>query len=100
MNPNASEAPTGQFAHARRQGEGYGNALGHMTDQVVGDQVGSAIEDAEGMDAWHDGGPAGRDPGEANLHVEVEVRDAGDSRRFERAVRVEFRPGLVQRGRG
>lgn len=94
MDPNTSEATATQLDLARAQGEAYGRALKHMTDEVAADGgeqragdylVGYAVEEAEGMYEWVDGGLVWREPGEANLHVEVAVRDAGDGR---------FVPGL------
>jgi hypothetical protein len=94
MNPDTSEATQRQLDLAREQGEAYGRALRHMTDDVAhdgGEQpageylVGYAIEEAEGMYEWAGGRLEWREPGEENLHVEIAVRDAGDGR---------FVPGL------
>lgn len=96
MDPNTSEATAEQLDLARAQGRAYGRALEYMTgtvaqdgrEQRAGDYlVGYAVEKAEGMYAWVDGALVWRDPGEANLHVEVAVRDAGDGR-FVPGVRV------------
>ena len=71
-----------------------------MTDEVAdggGEQrsghslIGYVVEKAEGMDEWVDGGLVWREPGEANPHVEVVVRDAGDGR-FVPGARVEVTP--------
>lgn len=97
MDPNTSEATQRQLDLAREQGDAYGRALTHMTQDVAHDGgekrggdylVGYAIEEAEGMYEWSDGEIVWRDPGEDNLHVEVAVRDAGDGR-FVPGVRVE-----------
>lgn len=96
MDPNTSEATAEQLDYARAQGEAYGRALEYMTGTVANDGgeqragdylVGYAVEAAEGMYEWVDGGLLWRDPGEENLHVEVAVRDAGDGR-FVPGVRV------------
>lgn len=96
MDPNTSEATAEQLDLARAQGQAYGRALNYMTgtvahdggEQRAGDYlVGYAVEAAEGMYEWVDGELAWRDPGDANVHVEVAVRDAGDGR-FVPGVRV------------
>jgi hypothetical protein len=67
-----------------------------MTDEVAHDggeqeaghyRIGYAVEEAEGMYKWTDGGLVWHDPGEENVHVEVSVRDASDGR-FVPGVRV------------
>lgn len=94
MNPDTSEADSTQLDLARAQGEAYGRALTHMAEKVAHDGgvqatgeylVGYAVQEAEGMYHWSDGSLVWHDPGEANVHVEVAVRDAGDGR---------FVPGL------
>lgn len=94
MNPKTSEADATQLDLARAQGDAYGRALSHMTEKVAHDGgmqpageylVGYAVEEAEGMYAWHDGKLVWHDPGEANVHVEVAVCDSADGR---------FVPGL------
>jgi hypothetical protein len=90
MDPDTSEATKRQLDLAREQGDAYGRALEHMTGDVAhdgGEQeaghflVGYAVEEAEGMYEWTDGGLVWRDPAEGeNLHLEVAVRDASDGR--------------------
>lgn len=89
MDPDTSEADARQLELARAQGEAYGRALEHMTGEVAHDggeqeaghyRIGYAIEEAEGMYEWAYGELVWREPGEANLHVEVAVRDAADGR--------------------
>lgn len=57
MEPQTSEASTQRLELAREQGEAYGRALRHMTDDVAHDGaerqaghylIGYAIEEAEG----------------------------------------------------
>ncbi|HET9103259.1 MAG TPA: iron transporter, partial [Solirubrobacteraceae bacterium] len=87
--PDTDEATQRQLHLARAQGDAYGDALEHMTTVVAddGDQqrageywIGYAVEEAEGMYEWQDGELVWREPGTADLHVEVTVRDAGDGR--------------------
>jgi hypothetical protein len=94
MDPNTSEASRRQLELAREQGEAYGRALRHMTDDVAGDggeqeaghyRIGYAVEEAEGMYEWSGEELVWREPGDANLHLEISVRDAADGR---------FVPGL------
>ena len=94
MDPDTSEATARQLELARAQGEAYGRALEHMTGQVASDGgelpageylVGYAVEEAEGMYHLVDGELTWHDPGDANAHLEVSVRDAADGR---------FVPGL------
>ena len=89
MDPHTSEATARQLDLARAQGDAYGDALAHMTQNVANDGgekragdylVGYAIEDAEGMYAWVDGALQWRAPTQENAHVEVSVRDAADGR--------------------
>lgn len=89
MEPDTSEASARQLELAREQGEAYGRALEHMTNEVAHDggeqeaghcRVGYAVEEAEGMYEWADGELVWRDPDGENVHVEVSVRDAGDGR--------------------
>ena len=94
MDPNTSEATQPQLDLGAAQGEAYGRALEHMTQEVADDGgeqqageylIGYAIEEAEGMYAMQDGELAWQNPGSANAHVEITVRDAADGR---------FVPGL------
>lgn len=89
MDPDTSEATAEQLDLAREQGDAYGRALQHMTTRVAHDggeqeagpyRIGYAVEEAEGMFEWTDDGLVWRDPGEANAHIEVSVRDASDGR--------------------
>lgn len=89
MDSDTSEADDQQLQLAREQGDAYGRALEHMTQQVAhdgGEQqaghflVGYAVEEAEGMYGWSDGQLEWREPGDENLHLEVSVRDAADGR--------------------
>lgn len=95
MDPDTSEATSRQLDLARAQGDAYGAALRHMTQQVAHDggeqragdyDIGFAVEEAEGMYAWVDGALEWRAPTRENAHVEVSVRDAADGR---------FVPGLT-----
>ena len=83
------------LAPARAEGEAYGRALAHMTDAVADDGgvqpagpylAGYAVEQAEWMYRLADGALRWEGPGEANVHIEVAVRDAADGR---------FVPGLT-----
>lgn len=76
-----------ELAHA--EGDAFGNALHHMIDEVAkggaeqraGDYlVGYAYEDPEGLYHWRDGSLEWREPGDANVHLEITVRDAADGR--------------------
>jgi Fe2+ transport protein len=89
MDPHTSEADARQLQFAREQGEAYGRALRHMTDEVAHDGgqeqagdylVGYAVEEAEGMYEMVDGELVWHHPGDENVHLEVAVRDAGDGR--------------------
>lgn len=89
MDPSTDEADEQQLRLARDQGAAFGRALEHMITEVaddggeqpVGDYlVGYAVEKAEGMYEWTREGVEWRDPGDANLHVEISVRDRGDGR--------------------
>lgn len=93
-DPNTDEASPAQLAAAWSQGEAYGRAVALMTREVAhdgGEQqagdylIGYAIEHAEGMYEWVDGGLVWRNPEAHNVHVEITVRDASDGR---------FVPGL------
>lgn len=95
MDPTSSEADATQLALARDQGAAYRRALEHMVEHVAHDGgmqpagqylVAYAIEEAEGMFMWEDGGLVWHDPEEENLHVEIAVCDASDGR---------FIPGLT-----
>ena len=94
MDPDTSEADVLQLEFARQQGRAYGQALWHMTNRVANDggeleaghyRVGYGVEEAEGMYEWHGGELVWREPHDANVHLEISVRDAGDGR---------FVPGL------
>jgi hypothetical protein len=89
MDPDTSEATQRQLDLARAQGDAYGTALKHMTDDVAhdgGEQrageylVGYAVEEAEGMYAWVGDSLQWQSAGDDNAHIEVSVRDAGDGR--------------------
>ncbi len=89
MDPTSSEADEKQLELARKQGETYREALDHMAQDVAHDGgtktvgqylVGYAIEEAEGMFMWEDGGLQWQDPADENLHVEIAVCDASDGR--------------------
>lgn len=89
MDPDTSEADSKQLDFAREQGDAYGRALQHMTEVVAHDGgaqeagdyiIGYAVEEAEGMYELVDGQPVWREPGDANMHLEVSVRDRSDGR--------------------
>jgi hypothetical protein len=89
MDPTSSEADATQLDLAREQGRAYRKALDHMVENVAHDGgmqpadqylVAYAIEEAEGMFMWEDGGLVWHDPEEDNLHVEIAVCDASDGR--------------------
>jgi uncharacterized protein involved in high-affinity Fe2+ transport len=80
---------------ARQEGDVYGRAVRHMTEEVAdhgaetraGEYlVGYAVEKAEGMYRLRDGALEWMAPQGENLHVEVVVRDGADGR---------FLPGLT-----
>lgn len=96
MDPGTGEADRLQLDLARAQGDAYGRALAHMTNEVANDGgaqeagdyvVGYAVEEAEGMYEYVDGNATWRDPEDENVHLEVSVRDRADGR-FVPAVRV------------
>lgn len=96
IDPSTSEADPQQLEIAQAQGEAYGRALVHMTKRVAHDggeqqageyKIGYAVEEAEGMYEWVDGGLRWREPDGENLHVEVAVCDRSDGR-FVPGVRV------------
>ncbi len=96
MNPNTDEASPAQLDAAWAQGEAYGRAVALMTSMIANDGgeqqagdylIGYAVEEAEGMYEWRDGGLQWREPQEENLHLEITVRDAADGR-FVPGVRV------------
>jgi hypothetical protein len=79
---------------ARAEGRALGETLAHMIGDIaenggetqVGEYlIGYAVEKAEGMYEWRDGGLVWVEPGDGNAHVEVSIRDAADGR---------FIPGL------
>ena len=89
MDPDTDEADARQLDAARAEGESYGRSVELMVGSVAegggcvpaGDyQVGYAVEEAEGMYVWRDGGLVWTEPEEENLHVEVVVRDGADGR--------------------
>jgi hypothetical protein len=90
----SDEATAEELGLARAQGSALQRALEHMTRKVAHDgreiaageyRVAYAVEEAEGMYELRDGDLEWIEPEEANVHVEVAVRDAGDGR---------FVPGL------
>lgn len=89
MDARSDEASEEQLAAARAQGDAYGKALALMTSKVANDGgeqragdylIGYALEEAEGMYRFEQGGLQWLEPRDENLHVEVAVRDAGDGR--------------------
>ena len=91
---SSDEANQPQLDLARSQGESYGAALGTMVGEVATDGgsttageyvVAWAVEHAEGMYEPRDAGLEWVEPGDANCHVEIAVRDGADGR---------FIPGL------
>lgn len=96
MDPTSDEASAEQLDLARAQGDAYGAAVRLMTGSVADDGseqrvgeylIGYAVERAEGMYEAGTEGLEWRPPGDANLHVEVTVRDGSDGR-FVPGVRV------------
>lgn len=94
MDPQTDEASREQLDAARAQGEALRQAIDLMTNKVAHDGgmkeageyiVGYAVEEAEGMYVWSDGGLQWKEAEDANLHLEVVVCDASDGR---------FVPGL------
>lgn len=90
----SDEANLEQLQFARMQGHAYAEALAFMAHAEADDGgetragdivVAYAVEHAEGMYAMEDGELKWRNPGEANAHIEISVRDAADNR---------FIPGL------
>lgn len=93
---SSDEATQEQLEMAKAQGEAYVSALNHMAQEEADDGgekragdyiVAYAVEKAEGM--YHLGEDNGelewQEPGDANCHIEISVRDAADNR---------FIPGL------
>ena len=89
MDPGTDEADARQLDIARAQGEAFGRALAHMVGEVAQGggsathghyEIGWAVEEAEGMYEWVDDGLEWREPGDANAHIEIAVRDASDGR--------------------
>lgn len=86
----SEEASAEVLKLAREQGQAYIKALGHMVrdvadsgnEQQAGDYiVAYAIEKAEGMYKRDDQGDlVWHEPEDANVHIEVSVRDAADHR--------------------
>lgn len=96
MEPS-DEVDERQLEIARQEGEAYLEALEYMATEVAHDGgkqeagdyvVGYAIEEAEGMWTYRDGGLQWEEPGEQNAHVEVAVAD-GDDGRFVPGLHVE-----------
>ncbi len=89
----SDEATADQLAIAQAEGAAYGRALAAMAQQAevrtqtAGQyEVSLVAEPAEGLYQVTGGKPAWTEPGDANAHLEVAVRDAGDGR---------FVPGLT-----
>ncbi len=90
----SDESSRKQLELARAQGNAYGKAVEMMTQDEAhgrstehGDYlVGYAVEDAEGMYHFRDGGLEWQNPDDENAHIEIVVRDAHDGR---------FLPGLA-----
>ena len=94
MDPDTEEASPRQLQAARAQGDTFGRAVEMMIgsatlgggEQRAGDYlVAVAVELAEGMYELDRGALVWREPGDANAHLEIIVRDRGDGR---------FVPGL------
>ena len=94
IDPDTQEASPQQLQAARAQGDTYGRAVEMMIEsatlgrgeQRAGDYlVAVAVELAEGMYDLDRGALVWREPGDANAHIEIIVRDSGDGR---------FVPGL------
>lgn len=92
MTPSEESTPA-QLDLGRQQGDAYGAALQGMNEESGADvrrageyEVAIVVENAEGM--WHLDSDELHwvEPGDANAHVEVAVRDAADGR---------FIPGLT-----
>ena len=85
----SDEADKQGLALGREQGEALTRTLKHMTDNIAHDGrevehgeylVAYAVEEAEGMYAPSNAGLEWQEPGDANAHIEVAVRDAADGR--------------------
>jgi hypothetical protein len=85
----SDEADPEQLQFARVQGGTYQEALEHMANEEADDGgetrggdyiVAYAVEKAEGMYALKDGELKWQEPGDANAHIEISVRDASDNR--------------------
>lgn len=90
----SDEATRKQLDLAMAQGDAYREALRYLTKKIVDDagavragdyRVACAVERAEGLYHWQGGRLVWEEPGDANVHVEIAVADAGDGR---------FVPGL------
>lgn len=75
-----------QFHLARAQGDACAAAVDHLLggqrmEQRAGDYwVGYSVEPAQGMYEWRGDGLTWREPDQADLHLEITLRDAGDGR--------------------
>jgi len=85
----SDEAEPKELDMARQQGDTYIKALNHMAKEVADDGgekhagnyvVAYAVEEAEGMYHMKSGNLEFIEPGEANMHFEISVRDAADNR--------------------
>lgn len=90
----SDEAKEDHLELARKQGEAYQEALNEMAQNEADDGgekragdyiVAYAVEKAEGMYHLKDGKLEWQEPGTANTHIEISVRDGADNR---------FIPGL------
>jgi hypothetical protein len=88
MRPS-EEAERDQLELALQQGRAFESAVLEMTEREADDGgqtrsgdylIGYAVEEAEGMWQLRDGQLGWEEPDDANVHVEVVVRDAGDGR--------------------
>ncbi|HPE11639.1 MAG: iron transporter [Actinobacteria bacterium] len=95
MDPDTDEATQRQLDLARAQGDAYAEAVQYMATEVADDGgqkpagdyiVAYAVEKAEGMYAWQDGGLVWQEPEAENAHIEITVLDGSDKR---------FVPGLT-----
>ena len=86
MDPNTDEADAKQLDLARQQGESYRRALEHMANDVAHDGgmqeageylIGYAVEEAEGMYMWEDGGLVWHDPACAAFSTSRASRQIG-----------------------
>ncbi len=89
MDPDTDEATQRQLDLARAQGDAYAEAVQYMATEVADDGgqkpagdyvVAYAVEKAEGMYAWQDGGLVWQEPEAENAHIEITVLDGSDKR--------------------